>query len=746
MIAAQPTQAPATQSPVPSSRRPIPLRIRQDLNVQKMEFRSGVWWVIKDPLGLDYHRLTAEQYCLMNLLDGKRSLIEIRDAFTREFPAHFLQLSDVQRMITDLHQQGLLWNDRPGQSAALIQQQRMSRGQKLKKLIGNPLSIRLPGWNPDRLLCRMDHWFGWIFHPVVLALCGALTISAWMLLLVQFDEFRSRLPGFQQFFSGQNLFWLWVTVGATKVIHEFGHGLTCRHFGSECHQMGVMVLVFSPTLYCDVTDSWMLPNKWQRIAIAAGGMVAEVTLSAAAIIAWWFTTPGLFNHLCLNVFFVSTVTTVIFNANPLLRYDGYYMLSDLVEIPNLRERAGAVLRDGLTRFCLGIDRPMDASIPERGRFWFASYALAATLYSWSVLAAMLTFLFFTLKPYEMQFVAVALMGSVTTGIVIGMCLGIFQILRACRNERVSPVRVGSLVTLMLLLSGLCLTMPLPWYIHAPCLIEPEGVVSVLTTAPGQLSEFTVRPDDLVSQGEVLALLRDLEREDALRRLQVSRQTQLAEIEVLHALEKVSEHSLAIERLQTIDEQLKELQHQLSELTIRAPVSGRVIAAPPVHPHGQTLRRHLSEWSGDISDPSNIGCLLQARTHLMSIAPGNRMQVLLYLDQAHRDDLALGQIIEIKFDHLPSRIFTVPVAEIAREQSDVAPPTLTGKLGGSLVSVTDENGQERLTSVTYVARAILEQETQLLKPGMRGTARMLIERHTAAGWIWRAIRRTVHFRY
>lgn len=123
-----------------------------------------------------------------------------------------------------------------------------------------------------------------------------------------------------------------------------------------------------------------------------------------------------------------------------------------------------------------------------------------------------------------------------------------------------------------------------------------------------------------------------------------------------------------------------------------------------------------------------------------------MQVLLYLDQAHRDDLALGQIIEIKFDHLPSRIFTVPVAEIAREQTDVAPPTLTGKLGGSLVSVTDENGQERLTSVTYVARAILDQETQLLKPGMRGTARMLIERHTAAGWIWRAIRRTVHFRY
>lgn len=746
MIAAHPTQAPPTQLPVPSSRRPIPLRVRQDLDVQKAEFRSGVWWVIKDPMGLDYHRLTAEQYALMNLLDGQRSLVEIRDAFSREFPAHFLQLADVQRMITDLHQQGLLWNDRPGQSGALIQQQRQRSGEKLKKTLSNPLCMRLPGWNPDRLLCSMDRWLGWIFHPVVLMLCAALTISAWLLLLVQFEEFRSRLPEFRQFFSGVNLFWLWVTVGATKVIHEFGHGLTCRHFGSECHEMGVMVLVFSPTLYCDVTDSWMLPNKWQRIAIAAGGMIAEVTLSAGAIIAWWFTTPGLFNHLCLNVFFVSTVTTVIFNANPLLRYDGYYMLSDLVEIPNLRERAGAVLSNGLTNLCLGVDQPMDASIPERGRMWFAIYAVAATMYSWSVLTAMLLFLFVALKPYEMQFVAVAIMTSVAVGIVFGMMMGLFRTLRACRNERISYFRVGSLVTLLLLLVGLGLSMPLPWYIQAPCLIEPDGGVSVLTTAPGQLSEFNVRPGDLVTKGQVIARLRDRDREDALRQLQVGRQTQLAEIEALHALEKVSDHALAMERLQTIDEQLKEVQKQLSELTIRAPISGRVIAPPPVRPPSQSLRRHLSEWSGDITDPSNIGCLVQARTHLLSIAPDQQMQVLLYLDQAHRDDLLLGHQIEIKFDHLAGHTFTVPLSEIAREQTEIAPPTLTGKLGGSLVSVTDHNGQERLTSVAYVLRAILDQDTHLLRPGMRGTARMLVERHTAAGWIWRAIRRTIHFRY
>jgi putative peptide zinc metalloprotease protein len=319
MIAQSPSQSKSSQAPVPSSRRPIPLRGRKDLCVQQIAFRGTPWWVIKDPVGLKYHRLPAHQYCVLNLLDGERSLKEIRDELSKQFPARFMQLSEVQRMITSLHQQGLLWNERPGQTASLINQQRKLRSQKVRQAFKSLLSMRLPGWDLDSVLRVMDRWLGWIYHPAVLSLAGALIVASWFLILVQFDEFRSRLPEFQQFFSWQNLFWLWVTLGATKVLHEFGHGLTCRHFGSECHEMGVMILIFSPTLYCDVTDSWMLRDKWQRIWIAAAGMGIEIFLSSVAIITWWFTTPGLLNHLCLNVFFVTTATTVLFNANPLLR-------------------------------------------------------------------------------------------------------------------------------------------------------------------------------------------------------------------------------------------------------------------------------------------------------------------------------------------------------------------------------------------------------------------------------------------
>ena len=742
MISAVPQLA---ATPVPSSQRPIPLRGRRDLNARQMEFQGAQWWVLKDPVGLCYHRLQAAHYRVLCLLDGQSSLKEIRDQLAKEFTALPLQLADVQRMITSLHSQGLVWSQRPGQAGPLITKQRQAARQKLWQSLVNLLSIRLPGWDPDSALRRLHGWLSWIYHPMTGIMAALLVIAAWTLLLVQFDEFLSRLPEFRQFFSWRNLIWLWLTLSATKVIHEFGHGLTCKHYGSECHEMGVMLLVFSPTLYCDVTDSWMLRNKWQRIWIAAAGMIIEVVLSAIAIFVWWFTTPGLLNHLCLNVFFVTTITTVIFNANPLLRYDGYYMLSDWLGIPNLRAKATGQLRDTFAESCLGITRPPDPLMPDTGRGWFIAYTVAATVYGWFVLSAVLLFLYVVLKPYGLQSIGVALAVLSLSGIVGNLVFNVWQILAAPRSTPMNRFRITATVVVALALISAALAIPLPWYIEAPFLIEPHHAVHVMTPAPGQLMSFAVHPNETVRQGQLLATLLDDEKGDQLRRLEAAQDSQRAEIAKLHALELLAEHALAVRRLQTIDSQITELQEQLRELTLIAPISGRVVAAPRVSAPPRTTHRSLPGWSGDIGNPSNIGGLLPTRTHLLSIAPDDRMQVLLYLDQAHRDDVYVGQPIEIKFEHLADRTYRAGIVDIAREQSEVAPPTLSAKQGGGLASVTDPDGRERLTSVAYQARVVLDQETQLLKPGMRGTARFLVERRTAAHWLWRAFRRTMHFR-
>ena len=117
-------------------------------------------------------------------------------------------------------------------------------------------------------------------------------------------------------------------IGGTKVFHELGHALICKHFGGECHQIGPMLLVFTPALYCDTSDSWMLPSRWQRAAVGMAGVATEILLAAVATMVWVSTAPGLTHYIAMNVMLVCSVSTLLFNANPLLRYDGYYVLSD----------------------------------------------------------------------------------------------------------------------------------------------------------------------------------------------------------------------------------------------------------------------------------------------------------------------------------------------------------------------------------------------------------------------------------
>ncbi|MFP6768890.1 MAG: hypothetical protein VB859_12000, partial [Planctomycetaceae bacterium] len=311
-----------------ATRRPIPLQVRDDLVFKQIEYQGVSYWVVKDPVGLKYFRLQPEQYHVLMLLDGSRNLEELRDALHETLPTVRLQLTDIQHLITDLHQKGLVFSNRYGQGAALAKLNLEEKKKKILSTVRSLLYIRLPGWDPEQTLQWMYPLVRWLYRPVTVTFSVLFVIASWILLAVQFEAFSSQLPEFQQFFSWSNLMYLWITLGTCKVIHEFGHGLTCKHFGGECHGMGIMLLVFSPCLYCDVSDSWMLRNKWKRIMIGAAGMYIEVLISAVAIFVWWNTKPGMIHHLCLNIFFVTTISTVVWNANPLMRFDGYYMMSD----------------------------------------------------------------------------------------------------------------------------------------------------------------------------------------------------------------------------------------------------------------------------------------------------------------------------------------------------------------------------------------------------------------------------------
>ena len=737
---------PSSSSLTPSNRRPIPLQVRPDLRIERIEYQGVAYWVVKEPVGLKYYRLQTEQHEVLFLLNGKRSLEEIRDELLRILPTVRLQLSDIQHLITDLHQKGLVHSNRAGQGAALLKQKTDNKKKKFWQTLRSLLYLRLPGWDPEGALTVLDPLFGWLFQPIGLILMTLFAISSWIVLGIRFHDFTAQIPEFRQFFGWPNMIYLWFTLACCKICHEFGHGLSCKVYGGECHEMGVMLLCFSPCLYCDVSDSWTLKNKWKRIMIGAAGMYIEVIISGFAIYFWASTKTGLMHHLCLNIFFVTTITTVIFNANPLMRFDGYYMLSDLLEIPNLRPKADKLMRESFAWYCLGIESRPDPFMPETGRFWFVIFAVTANIYRIFVMAAILTFFYTVLKPYNLQSLGITMAVFSFAGIIYSMIFNLYQIITAPRIEPMSRPKIIATCTVLICVLTAGLMVPIPWHREATYIVEPHDVRHVYSITPGFLRKQYVVEGQSVKKDDPLFDLENPEKEDKLREMYVQRAVVAQEIRVHQANDSLAELAVAEEKQHTILEQIADYEKQLAELEINAPCDGYVVASQAnPEPKIDETRVQLTSWVGTPLDQRNRDCFLEERTEVLSIAPDDKFQAMLLVDQSDRNDIKIGDEIELKFDHLPDKIFVGKIEKISAENLTFVPPLLSNKLGGQVPTVSDEQGREKLVSPAYQTTVLLNEDIPLLRTGMRGTSRFLVSHRSSWDWIWRYLKTTFHFR-
>src|SRR5215471_5301219 len=481
---------------VSSSARPLAIRRRPDLDVTKQRYQGRQYWIVKDPVGLNYFRFQEEEFNLLNWLDGENSLDDLRNRFEKQFAPQKITLEELGRLIGMLHQSGLVIAGVPGQGKQLLKLRWERKKKEFMAALSNLLAIRFKGIDPERLL----NWLyslppvRWFFTKTAAFFCLCLFISALTLVLSHFGEFQRKLPGFHEFFGPGNWWVLAVAMGCTKVCHEFGHGLSCKHFGGECHELGVMFLVLTPCLYCNVSDSWMLPNKWHRAFIGAAGMYVEICIASIATFVWWFSAPGLLNNVALSTMFVCSVSTVVFNGNPLLRYDGYYILSDLLEIPNLRQKATTILNRKMGAWFLGLEEPDDPFLPKRNQLLFAVYSIAASVYSWVVMFSILFFLFRVFQPYRLeifgQIIATAAIAS-----LIGRPLwsvGKFFYIPG-RLEEVKKPRLYATLAVVAVILAAFLFLPLPYHVFCPLEVQPYRADEVYVgEVGGQLQQIHVK--------------------------------------------------------------------------------------------------------------------------------------------------------------------------------------------------------------------------------------------------------------
>ncbi len=718
--------------------------MRPDLVVRPVWHGARRYWVVKDPLAIRYYHLRDEEYALLELLDGGHSLAEVQRQFERRFAPHRMSAEQLLAFCGMLHREGLVLADGPRQADELLARAASSRRRAFWQTIANPLAMRFRGLDPTRLIDWLYDDFRWLFSPACAVLAALLAIAALLLVAVEFETLVARLPDFRGFFSVHNLLALAGVLITVKVLHELGHALACRHFGGHCHELGFMLLVFTPCLYCNVSDAWLMESKWRRIAVSAAGMYVELILASLATLGWWFSQPGLVNSLCLDVMFVCSVSTVLFNGNPLLRYDGYFILTDLIETPNLREQATVVVRQWLAGWFAGVRVAPERMLPERGRGWLAGYWAASTAYRLVVTILVLWVLYKALEPYRMEVLIAPLAMAIVAGAAMSLGLRAAAFLRQpSRSRKVKPIRLlmrGALVTALVGVAGF---VPLPHRVDAPTWIAAEGAKSVYVTVPGTLAAAASEGDDVPADA-LLARLTNLDIDREVAKLAGQVDTQHRRVDNLFRRQQAGDAAATAE-LPTAREALTDLEARLEQrrgdqqrLTLLAPVAGTVLAPP--RKLDRPAEGDLAGWTGTPLEERNRGSLLERGTLVCQIGDPRRLEAVLVIDQADVDFVRVGQSVRLRLDGLSRQFLSGEIVEIAELDLDLVPRELLGEQ--QLAVRTDRAGQTRPLSTGYHARVRLREHDEPLSIGATGLAKVEVERQTLARLLYRYLRRTL----
>lgn len=463
-------------------------RLKGHLRVRRHRYRGATWYVINDGAAGRAHRFPRGAYELAGRLDGTSTVEELWTLLVERLGEDAPTQDDVIAALGQLHGADLLASDALPDATEAYDRHRKERRQIWLQNLKSPMSLRINLIDPDRFLTRTANTFAPLFGSVGLVIWLAVVLPAAIIAAAHWQELTSNLS--DRVFAAGNLLLIGLIYPVVKSIHELGHGYAAKRFGREVREMGLMLLIFIPVPYVNASHASALPSKWQRALVGAAGMIAELFVAALATYAWVLLEPGIARSMAFNVMLIAGVSTLLVNANPLLRFDGYYILADLIEIPNLGARANRYWGHLAEKHLLRTPgmRAFDATPGEKR--WFVAYAPAALV---ARLAMMFSIALFVAQEY---FVVGVLIGLWTLWSGLGlplwkMAAHVFSSPQLHGNrQRAVRTTVGLAAALLLLLFA----VPAPHHVNALGIVwlpeeahlraQTEGMIRRVLTAEG----------------------------------------------------------------------------------------------------------------------------------------------------------------------------------------------------------------------------------------------------------------------
>lgn len=544
-------------------------RVRAHARILRQSYRGQVWFVLQDYAAERSHRFSPAAHHFIGLMDGDRTVQEIWEATSQYLRDEAPTQEDAIRLLGQLHAADALLCDVPPDSKEVFRRHERHQRSLWKRRLWTPLALRFPLIDPDRFLARtlpwvqpLLGWFGILLWLAVVGTGAVLAASHWSDLTEDITD-RVLAPA--------NLMLLWLVYPVVKALHELGHAYVTRKWGGEVHEIGIMLLVLTPVPYVDASAAWGFADKRKRMLVGAAGIMVELFLGALALFVWLSVEPGAVRAVAYNVMLISGVSTLLFNGNPLLRFDGYYVLADGLEIPNLGTRSNQYLGYLFQRH---VFRVSDAACPAQApgeRFWMVVYGIASFIYRIFIMFVITMFI-----AGKFFFIGVLLaIWAVATQVVMPVGKNLAFLLNSPNLRRQRGRALTTSVFLVLTAAALLFVVPAPSWTRAEGVIWVPEEAQVRAGTDGFVERLLAPVDSKVVRGQPLVQAQDPFLPTRVAVLQAQLQELVAQYDAVMSTDRV-QAALVSEEIGTVEANLKRSREREAELILRSPASGRFV--------------------------------------------------------------------------------------------------------------------------------------------------------------------------
>ena len=695
--------------------------LRPNVRVRKQFFRGRQWYVLHDPFNNEFFRLRPEAYFFISRLRPDRTVEQVWHECMEKAPDDVPGQEDVIGLLAQLHFANLLYSRAATDSDKLFERYKKRKQRELQSKLMSIMFIRIPLFDPDRFLKKIMPLAEMLVGPVGAVLWLMVVLTAAKLVFDRFDEAVNQAQGV---LAPGNLFWLYAALVFVKTLHEFGHAVVCRRYGGEVHTMGVMFLIFTPLPFVDATSSWAFRSHWHRTLVGAAGMLVEIFVASLAVFVWAKSGQGTVHSLAYNVMFIASVSTVLFNANPLLRFDGYYILSDLLDIPNLSSRSMNHLRHLAETRLFGCKDSTSPAETRREAVWFTVFGILSGIYRVVVFSGILLFVADKFLLAGLVMVVVCLISWVI--VPLGRFLDYLGTSPKLARTRARAVAVSAGLALGTVL--LLAVIPFPNRFRAPGIMEAENYLVVVNDGPGYVREVLVPSNTWVAAGTPLARMTnhelDLEIEAARAQLdEVTAMETKARSRAIADLEPI------FKRRETIVQTLDELRAEKQALVVRAKKSGVWVC-----PRGGELP----------------GAWLPRGTEIGEIVGDGDFRFSAVVAQDEAADLFVDTIrkAEVRIFGQGGDDIAVDALEIIPYQQERLPSAALGWFAGGevAVSTSDGSGLKAAEPFFLIHGKLTPADGVLFVHGRSGKMRLTLPPKPLLFQLWHAFRQLLQRRY